>query len=54
MRAHAGIKELTGACDGYALVRWGFAGRTMPTLDAGLQPQAFLKKQRRRNFRGGR
>ncbi len=32
-------------------ISW-IAGRTTPTLDAGLQIQAFLKKQRRSKFSG--
>jgi len=36
------------------LVSDWFAGRTTPTLDAGLKLQAFLKKQRRGKPRGPR
>jgi len=36
------------------LVSDWFAGRTMPTLDVGLQLQTFLKKQRRARSRGPR
>jgi hypothetical protein len=36
------------------LVSDWFAGRKTPTLDVGLQLQAFLKKQRRAKDRGAR